>query len=161
MNDDPLAYFVTWTVYGTFLQGDERGWRRRRKCEQLPQPRLAEWRHKRLKHPILLLNTEQQAAIERVVSEHCQHRGWQRHAVSVRTNHVHVVVASREHSGKQVRDQLKANATRALRESWSQFCGRPVWTAGGDWQCINSDDDLEAVVVYVVEAQDRMEYKFG
>ena len=24
--DMPLAYFITWTVYGTFLQGDERGW---------------------------------------------------------------------------------------------------------------------------------------
>ncbi len=22
MNDDPLAYFITWTVYGTWLQGD-------------------------------------------------------------------------------------------------------------------------------------------
>ncbi len=45
MNDDePIAYFITWTVYGTFLQGDVRGWRERQKGEQLPQPRLADWR---------------------------------------------------------------------------------------------------------------------
>ncbi len=24
--DDPLAFFLTWTTYGSWLQGDERGW---------------------------------------------------------------------------------------------------------------------------------------
>ena len=49
-SDDPIAFFITWTVYGTHLQGDERGWRRRRKGDQQPQPRLAQWRRERLKH---------------------------------------------------------------------------------------------------------------
>ena len=26
--DDPLAFFLTWTTYGTWLPGDERGWSR-------------------------------------------------------------------------------------------------------------------------------------
>ena len=30
IQDDPLAYFITWTVYGTFLQGDERWWKARK-----------------------------------------------------------------------------------------------------------------------------------
>ena len=55
------------------------------------------------------------------------------------------------------RDQLKANCTRVLRERWPQFVDRPVWTTGGDWQCINSEDELEQVIVYVSEAQDRMQ----
>jgi hypothetical protein len=24
--DEPLAYFLTWTTYGSWLPGDERGW---------------------------------------------------------------------------------------------------------------------------------------
>jgi hypothetical protein len=24
--DEPLAYFLTWTAYGSWLPGDERGW---------------------------------------------------------------------------------------------------------------------------------------
>jgi hypothetical protein len=28
---DPLAYFLTWTTYGTWLPGDERGWCKRTK----------------------------------------------------------------------------------------------------------------------------------
>ena len=49
MNSEPIAFFLTWTIYGTFLQGDERGWHRRRQGLQLPQLRLAEWRRERLK----------------------------------------------------------------------------------------------------------------
>jgi len=161
MNDAPLAYFITWTVYGTFLQGDQRGWRKRRSGEQLPQPPLAEWRRDRLKHPILFLNNDQQSAVELAIAAHCQHREWQLHVSAARTNHIHAVVTAAEHLGKRVRDQLKANATRALRETWAEFCDRPVWTVGGDWQCINSEDDLETVIVYVAEAQDRMEFKDG
>ena len=26
MYDDPLAFFITWTTYGTWLPGDDRGW---------------------------------------------------------------------------------------------------------------------------------------
>ena len=27
--DEPIAYFITWTTYGTWLPGDERGWSRK------------------------------------------------------------------------------------------------------------------------------------
>jgi hypothetical protein len=66
-----------------------------------------------------------------------------------------MVVTAAGFSGKTVRDQLKANATRGLRAEWPEFCNRPVWTVGGDWECINTEDDLEQVVLYVRDAQDR------
>jgi REP element-mobilizing transposase RayT len=157
--DDSIAYFITWTVYGSHLQGDERGWRRRHQGNQLSQPRLATWRQERLTHDIILLSTEQRDAIENQCRRHCDHRGWNLWAVSARSNHVHVVVTAAGYSGKTVRDQLKANATRGLRERWPQFRDRPVWTVGGDSQCIKDEDDLETKCVYVTEAQDRMEFK--
>ncbi|MEZ6112471.1 MAG: hypothetical protein R3C99_15870 [Pirellulaceae bacterium] len=49
-DNDPIAYFITWTVYGTFLQGDHRGWRKRGKGYQTPQPLLAQWHRQRLNH---------------------------------------------------------------------------------------------------------------
>jgi REP element-mobilizing transposase RayT len=156
---DPIAFFITWTVYGTHLQGDKRGWRRRGKGEQQPQPRLAQWRRERLKHDVILLSEEQRVVVEQQCQRHCDHRGWHLWVVNARSNHVHVVVTASRYSGKTVRDQLKANCTRELREQWPVFCDRPVWTVGGDWECINSEGDLEIVFVYVREAQDRMEYK--
>jgi REP element-mobilizing transposase RayT len=160
-NDEPIAYFITWTVYGTFLQGDERWWRRRRQGAQCPQPKLAQWRSARLKYPIALLDDAQQVVTEQEIQRHCEHRNWKLWAKSARTNHVHVVVTAPNYSGKQVRDQLKANCTRGLRELWANLRDRPVWTALGDWQCINTTDDLETVIMYVSEAQDLMEFRSG
>jgi len=53
--DSPLALFMTWTVYGTHLQGDERGWWRPNQGHQPAQPLLADWHRDRLAYPILLL----------------------------------------------------------------------------------------------------------
>jgi hypothetical protein len=159
---DPLAFFITWTVYGSHLQGDERGWRRRRKGNQLlPQPRLAEWRRERLKYDVILLSSEQREVVEAECRRHCEHRHWHLWEVNARSSHVHVVVTANGYSGKIVRDQLKANCTRGLRERWNQFCDRVVWTIGGDWECIIREEDLETVCLYVREAQDRMEYRYA
>jgi REP element-mobilizing transposase RayT len=153
-SDDPLAFFITWTIYGTRLQGDARGWRLRGHGHQPPQPRLEQWHSERLKHPVILLSTEQRAIVEAECRRHCTYRNWRLWEVSARTNHVHVVVTAPNYSGKQVRDQLKANCTRGLRERWEVFRNRPVWAAAGDWECINSENDLEAVCMYVREGQD-------
>ena len=124
-SDDPIAFFITWTVYGTHLQGDERGWRERRHGDQEPQPRLAQWHRERLTHPVILLTPEQRVIVGSECQRHCDHRGWRLWAVNARSNHVHAVVTALGYSGKVVRDQLKANCTRGLREQWTVFCDRP------------------------------------
>jgi REP element-mobilizing transposase RayT len=158
-SDDPLAYFITWTVYGSHLQGDQDGWRLRRKGQQIPQPRLAQWHRERLKHDVILLSADQRKAVEAECERHCRHRRWHLWAANARTSHVHIVVTADGSSGKTVRDQLKANCTRGLRARWREYCDRAIWTVGGDWQCINSQQDLETVCLYVREAQDRVQYK--
>jgi REP element-mobilizing transposase RayT len=152
---DPLAFFITWTLYGSHLQGDERGWRRRRKGHQLPQPLLADWHRRRLKYDVVLLSPDERKLVEAECAYHCNHRGWHLWEVNARSTHVHLVVTADGYSGKTVRDQLKANCTRALRERWNVFCDRTVWTVGGDSECINNEEDFEAVCLYVREAQER------
>lgn len=156
-NDEPIAFFITWTVYGTFLQGHERGWRKRRTGQQLPAPRLTQWHRDRLNHAVLLLNNNQRQAVENEVARLAGFRNWHLWTTNARTNHVHTVVTATGYAGSTVRDQLKANCTRVLREQWAQFNDRPVWTTGGDWQCVNTEEELEAVIQYVNEAQDRMD----
>ncbi len=155
MNDGPLAYFITWTVYGTFLQGDERGWRKWGKGYQPTQPRLAEWRRDRLKHSIELLSDPERELVDKEVYRLSEYRGWKCWATMARTNHVHVVVTANDRKGSVVRDQCKANATRVLRGHSTRFVGRPVWSELGDWQCINTEEELEIVIAYVMDAQDR------
>lgn len=160
-NDETLAFFITWTVYGTHLQGHAAGWRKRRKGEQSPQPLLEQWRLDRLKYPILLLDSEQREVVENEIERHCAIRNWKIWAKSARSNHVHVVVTASGVRGSKVRDQLKANMTRGLREQWPQFRDRPVWTELGDWQCVNTENDLEDAIIYVSEAQDRKGIEHG
>lgn len=157
--DDPIAYFITWTIYGSHLQGDPLGWRRRGHGHQLPQPQLVAWHQARLKHSVTLLTPAQRNVVEMICRQHCGRRGWDLWEVNARSTHVHVVVTADGCSGKTVRDQLKANCTSALRERWSEFCDRTVWTRGGDWQCVNDEQGLEQICLYVREAQDRMEFK--
>lgn len=68
---------------------------------------------------------------------------------------MHVVMTATGYDGARVRDQVKANCTRALRENRPVFRNRPVWTVGGDWKCINTEDDLTLAVSYVADAQSR------
>ena len=155
MSDDPIAYFITWTVYGTFLQGDERWWSQRRKGKIAPEPRLERFHRSRLKHDVILLTPLQRNLVEAEVERLCNFRNWHVRSNNPRSNHVHVVVGAPGVSGAKVRDQLKANCTRVLRENHPIFVGRPVWTVGGDWKSINSEEELMQVILYVDEAQDR------
>jgi REP element-mobilizing transposase RayT len=154
-NNQPIAWFITWTVYGTFLQGDARWWRKRGRSRP-PQPLLEQWHRDRLNHDVILLDDNYRRIVEDEITKHCVLRGWRLWIANARTTHVHVVVTAANHSGRQVRDQLKANCTRALREQWEFFTDRPVWTVGGDWKRVNSEEDLEQVMIYVGGAQDRM-----
>ena len=154
-NDSPLAFFITWTVYGTFLPGDARGWRLRRRGNQLPRPRLAQWHRDRLKFDRILLSKPMREIVNQTIEKHCRVRNWHHWASNARSNHVHAVITAPDHRGSVVRDQLKAYCTRAIRATDSEFVDRPVWTRGGDWECINSTQEVADCVAYVLEAQDQ------
>ncbi|KAA5542146.1 hypothetical protein FYK55_15160 [Roseiconus nitratireducens] len=156
MNSDPFTLFITWTTYGTWLPGDYRGWRKRKTGEQPPQPLLADWCRNRLKEPAVFLDPRQRIAVNDRIRQHAAIRNWELHAVSVRSNHVHVVVTACV-TPKRVRDQFKANATTALRRMRDPMTRQRVWTKGGDIILIDRDDDLQRAVTYVMEAQDRMD----
>jgi REP element-mobilizing transposase RayT len=157
--DEPLGFFITWTVYGTFLQGDKRWWRKTREGSQSPQPRLEQWHRDRLRHDVILLSDKHRESVESEIRSHCELRQWELWTVNARTNHVHVVVTAPGYAGDTVRDQLKANCTRGVRQLDERLIGRPVWTVRGDWESLNTDEDLEQAILYAGEGQDRKHVK--
>jgi hypothetical protein len=90
-----LAYHITWTTYGTWLPGDNRGWV---KWGELgikpPEPERERAARERMAESAVPLNDEQRALVEQTVRDHCRIRGWRLNAVHARTNHVHVVVTA-------------------------------------------------------------------
>ena len=111
--DDPIAYFLTWATYGTWLPGDARGWVEYRHGWQLPDP-LRELEAKaRMTEDACRLSQAERDAVQRQIAETCQHRGWRLYAVNCRSNHVHVVVSAGETPPAKIRGDLKAWATGA------------------------------------------------
>ena len=147
-------YFITWTTYGTWLPGDARGWRKKGRGYQLPKPLLERWSREQMKGDTVLLKPHDRVTAEDACRKHCEHRGWHLFAVSARSNHVHVVVAA-DAAGVKVRDQLKANCTANLRTQDQPLQAERTWTRGGDVDILDTDEDVEACVLYVTEAQDR------
>ncbi len=152
--NDPITSLITWTTYGTWLPGDMRGWRNRRGGEQLPRPLLERWCREQMSGDVVLLSPRDREIVEDACREHCEFRGWHLFAVSAMSNHVHAVVAADEKPQK-VRDQLKANCTRRLRNQETPLIAERTWTRGGDCSIVDGDEEIESAIIYVNVAQDR------
>jgi hypothetical protein len=162
---EPIAYFLTWATYGTWLPGDERGWVEYKKGCQAPDPVVKRIAAAALNEEPCLLDREQRDVVEQTVRDHCRIRRWTLHAVNSRTTHLHVVVTADQHPD-DVREQLKAWCTRKLKELEAERMrtnptrqrGRlrdAWWAERGSKRYINDEEGLEAAIVYVRDGQDR------
>ena len=160
MSDDVLAYFITWTCYGTHLPGDERGWTKWQQGNQIFQPQLEQWCRSQMSDTAVMLDVSDREIVEQVIHDHCAIRAWKLHAVNCRSNHCHVVVTAPNVDGEQVRDQFKSWATLKLKayqlaQGDHADVGRQHWwTRKGSVRKLYDQESLEAAIVYTVEAQD-------
>jgi len=151
--DDPIAFFLTWTTYGTWLPGDERGWHQKSGGPRDPNQLFEEMSQRDLKETPFVMTAKDREIVNSTIHKHCGIRNWCLHAVNARSNHVHVVVAAPDYHPETVRDQFKAWCTRELKP---YHPGRErLWTEGASVRWINNEADLETVIVYTNEAQDR------
>ena len=135
MADHPLAYVLTWVCYGNWLHGDDRG-SVDKDHNQFGEPYLSfnpvreTVRHSQLKHTPFKLDAKARGVVQQTIVEVCEHRGWVPLELCVRTNHVHVVVTSRDSADKTLAD-LKAWCTRRLREAGLRGKKSPAWAEEG------------------------------
>jgi REP element-mobilizing transposase RayT len=160
--DDPIAYFLTWATYGTWLPGDARGWVEYRHGWQPPDPVRELEAAARMTEDACRLSDRQRGAVDRQIGETCRRRGWQLHAVNCRSNHVHVVVSAPDAAPKKIRSDLKAWATRCLKEQSRSRDGAAGgdaerenwWAQRGSIRFLYDEPSLEAPILYVTEGQD-------
>ena len=148
----PLAYHITWTTYGTWLPGDQRGWVEEDTPGIRPPDadRLEEAR-KLMVAPAVRLSEAQRALVKETIEAHCLVRGWELHAVNVRTNHVHLVVTADAHPD-DVMNQLKAWCSRRLNEA-AGGGARRWWTKHGSTKWINDEAYLAEAIDYDTNRQ--------
>ncbi|MFB3891406.1 MAG: transposase [Phycisphaerae bacterium] len=96
--------------------------------------------------PQVTLSASDRSLVDKCIRRTCEIRGWSIHALSVRTNHVHLVVTANM-APELVMGQLKSWATRWLAEMHGK---RPRWwTRHGSTRWINDSDSLGKAVDYV------------
>ena len=85
-----IGYMITWTTYGTWLQGDNRGYVKDGTiCPA--NPSLAELnRQKLIKNPIKL-SKNHRAVVKQAIYEKANRLNQKIHALAVQSNHIHIV----------------------------------------------------------------------
>jgi REP element-mobilizing transposase RayT len=155
---DPIGYLLTWTCYGTWLHGDPRGSvddeHNVPGTPYVPDnPRRVARAQAQLCHAPTELDRISREIVADTINAHCRRRGWELHALNVRTNHVHLVVAAGDVPPEAVMTQLKAWTTRRLRAAGRFPPDQRVWTHHGSTRYLWKESSIAAAAAYVVDGQ--------
>ncbi len=153
----PLAYFISFRCYGTWLHGDERSSvDRSHNIYGTPMLPPDEKRHSemlsRMKRDPVELTAKRREAVEEGVRETCNIRGWALQAINVRTNHVHsVVTAGRK--PELVMNAFKANATSKMIAASVWQRGIKPWSRHGSTRYLWTEKSVARAIDYVINGQ--------
>ncbi|HDY88069.1 MAG TPA: hypothetical protein ENH82_08160, partial [bacterium] len=110
-----VGYMLTWTTYGTWLQGDKRGYVKdgvvKKKNEQLQQDN-----EQRLVKSAVRLDAKEKELVKQAINDEAKKRNVRLHAISVFSNHVHVVVGYCDCSIADIVRQFKQAGTAVLKK---------------------------------------------
>ncbi len=159
---DAGAVLVTWTTYGTWLPGDERGFVSRvpsvespheihnlpGECYDADDPRALASAVDRMKGSPVHLNLQQADTLLVEIAGSCARHGIEPLAVSIMPTHVHIACQT-QRSKDQLLKLFKGSASRALSKQFL-LGDSPRWfTAGGSVRYGKSRAELTTVVDYV------------
>ena len=156
--DTPLAFFISFRCYGTWLHGDERGSidRHNNNYRSPKYPKIEHWNDissARLKYDPVKLDSNRRVSVEKAIRETCDKRNWRLLAVNVRTNHVHTVVAIGNKKATIALNAFKANATRQMREAGCWQNDHTPWADKGSERYLWTEKHVFDAVDYVLNGQ--------
>ena len=160
MTDQPLAYFITFTTYGSWLHGqapgsvdDQHNQLGTPFLEPNPQRRGAN-RQQMTQDPYQLDAPRRQIVRDAIIEE-CRFRGWILHALHVRSLHVHLVVTA-ERDPEFVMRACKAHASKCLNQAGFEDSQRKRWTAHGSTRYLWKEEAVMEKVNYTLHQQGKV-----
>ena len=156
----PLAYFITFRCYGTWLHGDERSSvdRFHKTFETpfiSPNKNWQNYNESLLKNKPVKLDSRMRKVVENALRETCQIRGWKIYALNVRTNHIHIVVGVGAKDPDKVLIAFKANATREMRNTNCWNSEYTPWAEKGSKRYLWTESSIEKAIDYVINGQGK------
>lgn len=157
------TYLLTWTTYGTWLPGDERGF-----VSPIPDGRGAWTLHNTpdtpydrdrptlerrarglLKSAEIVLNEARARVVVDAIVESAGNHGLKVPVASVMRTHAHVVASSFEHDGAKLLQIFKGVASRRLSQAFGPPAGGTWWTRHGSRRLLADEAAIGAAVRYV------------
>lgn len=156
--ENPIAYLITFRCYGTWVHGDARGSVNRFNNKYLSPfmrtNKVWETENKnKLKGEAVKLDSKQRKIVEQTIREVCKFKDWVLHAVNVRTNHIHIVVSTGNHSAKSALNAFKAYSTKKLRHNNLWNFEHSPWSDKGSERYLWNEKSVETAIEYVVNGQ--------
>jgi len=146
--------FLTFRTYGTWLPGDKRGWvARDGRGSKSARPKLEAHCRKIMRQPPMVLSSSMRSFVDTAIRGYCLRRGWRVLALSVRSNHIHLLLLSDRPAFKAMA-QIKAAVTAALRAAGLIASDRLVFARGGSCRGCYSPIGVDRVRVYIEFGQD-------
>src|SRR5580704_14675510 len=158
------CWLLTWTTYGTWLPGDERGFVSAVRHPSGTQathnepgteydrerPHLQGFSRATQKLPARRLTRDQAIAVCRQIQATADLRGWKVFAVAVMANHAHVVVgvAGDPEPNTLLRD-FKSYCARELNKGSESDTPRRWWTKSGSTRKLPDETAVLAAIRYV------------
>jgi REP element-mobilizing transposase RayT len=154
----PLAYFITFTCYGTWLHGGKHEGSVDKRSNIPETPRLVfnqlryQSMQKNMSHKPYYLDSLKRTLVLQAICEQCEYRHWTLLAAHIRTNHVHVIVNALT-TPEKIMNVFKCYASRLLNEANvdEQNCKR--WTRHGSTRYLWNVVATEAAINYVIHEQ--------
>ena len=140
-----LGYMITFTTYGTWLQGDERGFVKNGKIFSANQSLADSNKENLSKYPVRLSRTHRAIAAEAIFDKAGQ-LGQKIFALAVCSNHVHIVTDYISVPIGKVVSYYKNAVQVALRKTG--LSGR-IWTKGFDKRYCFDEQTLKSRIDYV------------
>ncbi|HLB56824.1 MAG TPA: transposase [Coxiellaceae bacterium] len=162
----PLAYFITFRTYATWLHGDERSSvsRTRNKVgtpKIHPNKNLETQMQALQKDECVILSREHGDVIREATVNLCNKNNWRLYAMHIRSNHVHLTIKADDEPEKMM-TKIKSNATFALRKKCGFAVDQKIWSRHGSTKYIWTPESLYYTSDYTTECQgQKMAYYFN
>ncbi len=167
--DEIFALHITWTCYGTWLPGDERGhvsnvlssevgFDPKHNVPGTPITAGDDYTRSQAraqqKHATVWLTADQALGAAEELVKAARERHWRIPRAALMANHMHVIVMDCPRDGPAVRRALKGVSQAAL----SRALGKPRrwWTQGGSDRYKHGAEAVEAAIAYVANQERKL-----
>ena len=139
-----VGYMVTWTTYGTWLQGDYRGY--------VKDGEVIKKNEQRLVKEAVRLNITEKQVVRQAIEDEAEKQNVKLDAIAVCSNHVHIVV---RYSGCKIEDVVRHFKQAGIAALKKYGMTGKVWTKKYDNRFCFDEKSLQARVAYVNRHNDE------